>query len=355
MDIKNKFRLKKYGGRIIFFFIFVLISIPGMREELKRYFENPAVISKYNKKIKEINGKYYIGGWRMNLHQKTQNKILSLIRKYHLYECEILAVETKTGKIIGYYNTLGEKLLPIASLFKTITISAYYRQYPDSTNPTISYRGLPQSTTKKEWRYGKIYKISLGKAFGKSNNSAFAYIGKMLGYRRIKREGEQFGFDKHLMGTLEGKIDSTDVMYLAPGLKCSYATSFFVLSFTNAIANNGILVLPYFLKKTGKRTIGRILPEYLAKKVINVSKYTTTIGTAAHSFKMVNFHLMAGGKTGSITGLHPKGRYDWFYGFAPLKNPEITVVVLIVNKEYWTTKSSYVGAEILKTYLKGRK
>ncbi len=355
MKIKDNFIIKKFAVRFIFFLVFILIAIPGMREEVKRYFENPAIISKYSKKIKEINGRYYIGGWEMNLHQNIQNKILSLKKRYHLYECEILAVETKTGKVIGYYNTLEEKLLPIASLFKTITISAYYRQYPDSTNPIIPYKGLPQSTTKKEWRYGKIYKISLGRAFGTSNNSAFAYIGKMLGYKRIKKEAEQFGFNKHLMGTLEGKVDSTDVMYFAPGLKCSYATPFFVLSFTNAIANNGILVLPYFLKKTGKTVIGKILSEYLAKKLINVSKYTTTIGTAAHSFKIVNFHLMTGGKTGSISGLNPKGRYDWFYGFAPLKNPEITVVILIVNKKYWYTKSSYVGAEILKTYLKANK
>ncbi len=352
MRVKDNFITKKIGGRFIFFLIFILASIPGMREEVKRYFENPAIISKHFNRIMEKDKKYYIGGWEMNLVPEIQNKILMLVKRYRLVRCAILATETKTGKIIGYYSTLDEKIFPIASLFKTITVSAYFSQYPDSINSIIFYKGLPHSTKKRDWRYGKVYETSIGKAFGISNNSAFAYVGKLLGYKKIKDEAEQFGFNKKIMGTLKGRVDSIDVMYLAPGLKGSYGSPFFVLSFTNAIANNGVLILPYFLKKTGRRIIGRIMPKSRARKLLNISKYTTTIGTAATSFNIARFNYNAGGKTGSIYGLNPEGRYDWFYGFAPLDNPLITVVVLIVNGKYWTTKSSYVGAEILKTYLK---
>ncbi|RKZ24167.1 penicillin-binding protein, partial [bacterium] len=61
-----------------------------------------------------------------------------------------------------------------------------------------------------------------------------------------------------------------------------------------------------------------------------------------------------GGKTGSLTGSNPRGRYEWFVGFAPLEAPEVVVAVLIVNGKYWRLKSSYLALKVMEEYLKRR-
>ena len=40
-----------------------------------------------------------------------------------------------------------------------------------------------------------------------------------------------------------------------------------------------------------------------------------------------------GGKTGSLTGLNPKGKCDWFVGYARYKGQRIAVAALTVNEK----------------------
>ena len=54
------------------------------------------------------------------------------------------------------------------------------------------------------------------------------------------------------------------------------------------------------------------------------------------------------GKTGSLSGRDPKGRYEWFIGAAPADEPRLAVAVVIVQGSLWWVTPSQVAAEILK-------
>jgi beta-lactamase class D len=60
--------------------------------------------------------------------------------------------------------------------------------------------------------------------------------------------------------------------------------------------------------------------------------------------------LEVGGKTGSLTGLEPKGRNDWFVGYADRGDKAIAFASLTVNKERWTIKSAVVARKVIEAY-----
>ena len=61
-----------------------------------------------------------------------------------------------------------------------------------------------------------------------------------------------------------------------------------------------------------------------------------------------------GGKTGHYTGMNPKGRTDWFVGYATDQDDKIAIAAITVNIRKWTVKSSALGEMMFRKYFKGR-
>jgi cell division protein FtsI/penicillin-binding protein 2 len=57
-------------------------------------------------------------------------------------------------------------------------------------------------------------------------------------------------------------------------------------------------------------------------------------------------------KTGSIDGKDPEGHYSWFAAYAPIENPQIALVALVVNQGKWKIKATHVGEKALETFFK---
>jgi hypothetical protein len=58
--------------------------------------------------------------------------------------------------------------------------------------------------------------------------------------------------------------------------------------------------------------------------------------------------VQVAGKTGSLSGTNPKGRYEWFIGVAPAENPRIAVAVVVVQRARWWRNASQVASEVLR-------
>ena len=61
-----------------------------------------------------------------------------------------------------------------------------------------------------------------------------------------------------------------------------------------------------------------------------------------------------GGKTGSLTGYSPKGRHDWFVGYAEKEGHKVAYASLIINKEKWYVRSAYVARQFIYHYFTER-
>jgi cell division protein FtsI/penicillin-binding protein 2 len=80
---------------------------------------------------------------------------------------------------------------------------------------------------------------------------------------------------------------------------------------------------------------------------------TTVRGTARRAFHPRGRPLVPGvrvaGKTGSLSGKAPDGRYEWFIGVAPADKPRIAVAVVVVQGTVWHRTASQVSAEVFRT------
>ena len=54
------------------------------------------------------------------------------------------------------------------------------------------------------------------------------------------------------------------------------------------------------------------------------------------------------GKTGSLSGKDPDGRYEWFVGVAPADRPQIAIATVLVQGHLWWRNASQIAAEVLK-------
>ena len=59
--------------------------------------------------------------------------------------------------------------------------------------------------------------------------------------------------------------------------------------------------------------------------------------------------MTVAGKTGSLSGKNPDGRYEWFIGVAPAESPRVAIAAVVVQRpRYWRT-ASQVAAGVLES------
>jgi cell division protein FtsI/penicillin-binding protein 2 len=134
----------------------------------------------------------------------------------------------------------------------------------------------------------------------------------------------------------------------------------------SAIVNNGKVVIPYIVDQitdsdskviyTGQTLEkGQIMAEESAIKMRTMMEETVLSGTSRKSFRSLvrskKFNeVQMGGKTGHLTGDNPKGRTDWFVGYAFDGERRLAVATITVNEKFWTVKSSQVAQMLFRKY-----
>jgi membrane peptidoglycan carboxypeptidase len=96
----------------------------------------------------------------------------------------------------------------------------------------------------------------------------------------------------------------------------------------------------------------RVLTSALAAQMRDMMVETTVRGTARRAFYPNGRPLIPGvavaGKTGSLSGKDPDGRYEWFIGVAPAERPRVAVAVVVVQGQVWHKSASQVSAQVFK-------
>jgi cell division protein FtsI/penicillin-binding protein 2 len=94
-----------------------------------------------------------------------------------------------------------------------------------------------------------------------------------------------------------------------------------------------------------------VLSEALARQLRDLLRETTERGTARRAFRPRGRPLLPGiavaGKTGSLTGSNPPGRYEWFAGVAPADDPQLAIAAVSVQGQRWWMSGSQLAAQVL--------
>lgn len=315
-----------------------------------------------------------------------------LLKRYRPDYASIVAIDAKTGRILALSSYLKEDdtpenlaikaTFPAASVFKIIPASVALDKYMLESSLLIPFNGSSHTLYRKNVMSDKINKwtrlISMKQAFAQSVNTFFARLAlKKMQPNDLKEYAEKFQFNRPIV--TDFPVDTSvavipnekgyELAEVASGFnKTSKLSPVQGAMMAAAIADNGIMRNPYIIdsltNKEGEvvyqgepMEVSRPLTPEGATKLRELMQATVIQGTGRKSFRPLvkNNQFMTlelGGKTGSITGDEPRGKVDWFVGYAISGEEKIAIAAITVNKKYWTVKSAYLAQSIFKNHFK---
>lgn len=257
-------------------------------------------------------------------------------------------VENDSSSVLVNRTTQG--LYPPGSTFKIVTALEYIRENPTSYNQySFNCPGYFKSGNSRiNCYHGSSHgQVNFTRSFAKSCNSSFANIGMGLDKEAFADTLEELLFNEELPLTFSYAKSSTavsaemsedDMMQTSIGQGKTQITPMHLNMITCAIANDGILMKPYFIdhvendegaivKSFKPGAYGRLMSEEEAEALTQLMTEVVENGTAT---KLSGLTYTAAGKTGSAEYNNIKGdSHAWFTGFAPADNPEVCVTIIV--------------------------
>ncbi len=200
--------------------------------------------------------------------------------------------------------------------------------------------------------------LSLTTAFVESSNVFFAQLGVRLGREALFGAGDRFGFDQKIRlypgrdraGTMStGRIPrlaKNDLYGLAQasiGQGRLLATPAHMALIAAAVANGGLAMRPRLLAGEPPAPLGGYMAADTAVRLTKMMRKVVADGTA----KGIDVpELAIAGKTG--TAENPRGKdHSWFIGFAPARDPELAVAVLVEHGGYGSAAAAPIARDLL--------
>lgn len=306
------------------------------------------------------------------------------------YAC-FVALDVETGAILNlssfiksdeqWDNLVMRSDYPAASVFKMVTAAAGLDMGKVSPSTVLPYNGKSTSLYKGQVLRHKTNKWTrkptLKESFAKSINTVFGRLGiYQVGGDNLGNYASRFGFGQPMNTDFNLPLSRVG-LDLANQWEIAEAASGYTKDITLSpihaaqmaaiVANDGRMVTPYMVEsvKDGNGDyLYRSAPQENNEQVIRASsakalrslmKETTRIGSARKSFQGLNRYkvykgMEIGGKTGSLTGFSPRGRHDWFVGYAEKNGRKVAYASLIINKEKWYVRSAYVARQFIYHY-----
>jgi cell division protein FtsI (penicillin-binding protein 3) len=330
--------------------------------------------------IEPENGADIITTIDVNIQDVAQAALYKQLVKSKAHHGCVILMETATGEIkaianltrkdsltyVEDYNyAIGEATYP-GSTFKLASYLAAlddgYISINDSVDIEVGQKAFADRIVKDS--HPKENRLSIKRAFEVSSNVAIAKIITKYYSKNPSRfidKLHQFGLDKPLAIELPGEAKprikkpgekdwySTTLPWLAHGYECQI-TPLQLLTFYNAVANNGIIVKPLFVKEIVRdgKTIKKNLPVIektpiaSAQAIELVKKMLEGVVENGTAKNLKTNYLKIAGKTGTavLSGFaknvndhdNSNKRYQAsFFGYFPANDPKYSLCVVINN------------------------
>jgi cell division protein FtsI/penicillin-binding protein 2 len=322
------------------------------------------------------------------LDAELQQQALAVLERYDVYYGALVAVEPATGRILALAEHSKQEpeltdfcrraTYPAASIVKIITAAAALETGDVTPDTPVRFEGSPYRLYPRKIdptnrrREGNVH--TLAEALGKSNNVVFGKVGvNVVGPELLQRALEQFGFNGSIPFDFRLQESSAAVpaeryplARTAAGFGEVYLSPVHAALLAAAVGNGGLMMRPFVVDSIEDER-GQVLyravpapfrqctPPEVAEQLAGMMANTVSRGTSAKIFYKYARNLRrkvgVAGKTGSLTGSDPPGKYEWFVGFAPIQEPQIAVASLIVNNgDLWHIKGTYMAQAVMREF-----
>jgi cell division protein FtsI/penicillin-binding protein 2 len=307
------------------------------------------------------------------LDRELMREVFEILERGRVELGHAIVLDPASGRVLAYASTdpvrfPPDRTYPAASLVKVITAAAALDGSPEVAQQECRYVGNPYRLTRSRVdppRSGNS--VSLRKALATSNNQCFAQLAvHRIGSGSLLGAIDRFGWlsppaPVHPPGEALPSDDPLELGKLGSGLAGARITPLHAAQLAATLVG-GTRVEPYWIAGvvdgSGRRLAvphapaTPVLTPELARELREMLVDTTERGTARRAFRTRRGPLLGpvrvAGKTGSLSGRDPDGRYEWFIGVAPADQPKIAIAVVIVQKPRWWVTPSQVAAETLK-------
>jgi hypothetical protein len=309
------------------------------------------------------------------LDAELTRRVFRVLQRSRVGLGHVILLEPSTGRVLTYASTdvaqfPPTRAYPAASLVKVVTAATALARDPALARLPCRFQGSPYRLTPARInppRTGRT--VSLRYALATSNNQCFAQLAvHAVGPDLLRQAIARFGWlsapaAAHAAGTVNLGEDRYDLARVGCGLAGCRITPLHAAQLAAALAH-GELIAPRWIERifdargrelplpavSARR---RVLAPKLAAELRAMLVDTTVRGTARSAFHRRNGQPLLGpvevaGKTGSLSGTNPKGRYEWFIGVAPADRPRVAVAVLLVQGDLWWRSASQIAANVLR-------
>ena len=318
-----------------------------------------------------------------------QRTMEGLFRQYRVPYGAFVAMDPNTGRVLALveYSSVEAKsdpltlraTFPAASIFKLVTASALLQERKITPDTVFRFRGGIYRLGPRNWTDDPRrdrQSMTFADALAKSCNVVFAkaalhYLDSttLLHYAQAYRFNQPIPFELPVqVSHAEIEDNPKSLAYSAAGFGDVELSPLHGALIAASIADGGQMMSPYFISKivgpageelfvTQPKPLGMAISQETAQVLRGMMATTVVKGTSRKAFRPRKGHALPrgitiGGKTGSLTGDDPKGKYSWFVGMAPVEAPEIAVAALVINRALWRVKSSFVAREGFSAYFR---
>lgn len=241
------------------------------------------------------------------------------------------------------------------STFKSVVAATALQEQVVTPNQTFSDPGYVMVSERRiqNWNGESFGTVTFTDIVKNSLNTGFALVGLELGAKRLTRYAEKFGFGEvtgielpaEEAGILfePGDMRDSDIATMAIGQSIA-VTPLQLITAVSAIANDGVLMRPYIVRAvrnadgseyetTQPKEVRRVIDSVTDKTVVGLLEQVVATGGGRKA--AVDGYRIAG-KTGTAEKIrsdgagYMEGRYiASFCGFAPVEDPQLTVLVVI--------------------------
>ena len=267
---------------------------------------------------------------------------------------------------------------PSASVFKLVTTTALLEHSDILPTTRVCFEGGEHSVERQHLqppdsptaRCGRF-----GAALGFSRNAVFAQLATShLRYDDLLSTAERFGLNGEVpfafpvpVGNIQLPFNDLEFARAAAGFRDSTLTPLGVTHICSAIALGGVPVRMRLVASrenpnalAQRQWLPRIMKANTAWRLTRMMEVTVHSGTSLEAFTSPDGSSYLGairvaGKTGTLDVPGAPATVSWFTGFAPSRQPQVVVTVLLENSRVWRRRANEVARDLLRVYFEGQR
>lgn len=255
-------------------------------------------------------------------------------------------------------NRSTQTTLPPGSTFKAVTAAAGIEDLNlDAEDDvrggaTLSFPGIDYQLTNQGGSSCGGNPISFQRALEVSCNVSFGWMAGKVGQQKLADQAEKFGFGERPIEDLvsyasrftadpDTKLEAPQLAQSGIGQFEVAATPLQMAMVAGAVANDGVVMKPHLVRtvrapnlsildEPGSEELGRAMTTRDARELNDMLVSVVDQGTGAPAAIP---GVDVGGKTGTAESAPDRPPYAWFIGYAPAKDPQVAVAVLVESAQ----------------------